>query len=102
MGKVTVLLWLVLAMCIGAPMAHGQDLWGYYPINQDDFKDYSGNGHDGTPTDGAAVVAERERGRSGAVLTASQWRIHNRWHPSPYWQWSDTYRRAFEGDGTSS
>jgi hypothetical protein len=62
MGKVTVLVWFVLAMCIGAPVAHGQDLWGYYPINQNDFKDYSGSGHDGTPADGAAVVADREQG----------------------------------------
>ncbi len=63
MGKATVLVWLaVVSCCIVAPVAHGQTLWAYYPINQDDFKDYSGNGHDGTPVDGAATVADPARG----------------------------------------
>jgi hypothetical protein len=62
MGKATVLVWLALVLCIGEPVAHGQSLWGYYPINQNDFKDYSGNGHHGTPVDGAATVSDPERG----------------------------------------
>jgi hypothetical protein len=62
MGKVTVLVWFTLVLCIGAPVAHGQTLWAYYPINQNDFKDYSGNNHHGTPVDGAVTVADPERG----------------------------------------
>jgi hypothetical protein len=62
MRKATVLVWLTLVVCVSAPVAHGQALWGYYPINQDDFKDYSGNNHHGTPVDGAVTVADTERG----------------------------------------
>jgi hypothetical protein len=62
MGKAVGLVWLALVLCIGAPVARGQTLWGYYPINENDFKDYSGNGHNGTPVDGATTVADPERG----------------------------------------
>jgi hypothetical protein len=63
MGKATALVWLTVALCcIAAPVARGQTLWAYYPINQDDFKDYSGNGHHGTPVDGAVAVADPARG----------------------------------------
>lgn len=62
MGKVTVLVSLALVLCASAPLAHGQVLWGYYPINENDFKDYSGNNHHGTPVDGAVTVADPERG----------------------------------------
>ena len=62
MGKATVLVWLTLVVCVAAPVAQGQTLWGYYPINENDFKDYSGNGHNGTPVDGAVTVADPERG----------------------------------------
>jgi len=62
MGKAAVLVGLVLATCIIAPVAHGQTLWGYYPINENDFKDYSGNNHHGTPVDGAVTVADPARG----------------------------------------
>ena len=62
MGKAAVLVWFVLVLCIGAPVAHSQTLWGYYPLNENDFKDYSGNGHHGTPVDGAVTVADPQRG----------------------------------------
>ena len=41
MGKAAVLVCLALVLCIGAPVALGQTLWGYYPINENDFKDYA-------------------------------------------------------------
>jgi len=31
MGKAAVLAWFALVSCIGAPVAQGQTLWGYYP-----------------------------------------------------------------------
>src|SRR5512146_3086388 len=62
MGRAVVLVSFALVLCIGAPVAHGQTLWAYYPINENDFKDHSGNGHNGTPVDGAATVADPQRG----------------------------------------
>ena len=56
------LLWVALVLCVSVPVARGQSLWGYYPINENDFKDYSGNNHHGTPVDGAATVSDPERG----------------------------------------
>ncbi len=62
MGKAAVLVWFALVLCISVPVAHGQTLWGYYPINENDFTDHSGNGHNGTPVDGAVTVSDPERG----------------------------------------
>jgi hypothetical protein len=58
------ILWagLILVVCVAAQGAQWPDLWAYYPINQDDFKDYSGNGHDGTPVDGAQTQLDPARG----------------------------------------
>jgi len=40
----------------------GGSLWGYYPINENDFDDYSGNNHHGTPIDGVVTVPDTQRG----------------------------------------
>jgi hypothetical protein len=61
-SKTAVLVGLALVLGFGAPLARGQVLWGYYPIHENDYKDYSGNNHHGTPVDGAAIVSDGERG----------------------------------------
>jgi hypothetical protein len=60
--KVALPLWVALLLCVGVPVARGQSLWGYYPIKENDFNDYSGNNHHGTPVDGAVTVMNPERG----------------------------------------
>ena len=57
-----ILLWAAVILCAGAQTARGQTLWAYYPIHENDFKDYSGNNHHGTPVDGPATVFNAERG----------------------------------------
>jgi len=52
----------LLVVCLLGPAARGQVLWGYYPIKEGDFKDYTGNKHDGTPVDGAATVSDPVQG----------------------------------------
>jgi len=52
----------LLIVCLLVPAAWGQVLWAYYPIHENDFKDYSGNKHDGTPVDGAATARDPVRG----------------------------------------
>jgi hypothetical protein len=58
------ILWasVILISCVTVQGAQWPDLWAYYPINQDDFKDYSGHGHDGTPVDGARTQLDAARG----------------------------------------
>ncbi len=53
---------LILVVGVVAQGAQWPDLWAYYPFNQDDFKDYSGNGRDGTPADGARTQLDPGRG----------------------------------------
>ncbi|MBN2313240.1 MAG: hypothetical protein JXM79_04880, partial [Sedimentisphaerales bacterium] len=43
-------------------VTNGGSLWGYYPINENDFEDYSGNNHHGTPVDGVVTVSDSQRG----------------------------------------
>jgi len=43
-------------------VTNGGSLWGYYPINENDFEDYSGNNHHGTPVDGVVTVSDFQRG----------------------------------------
>jgi hypothetical protein len=52
----------VLVLGVTAGAANGGSLWGYYPINENDLKDYSGNDHHGTAVDGAVTVLDSERG----------------------------------------
>jgi hypothetical protein len=58
------ILWvsLVLALCATARGVSSEGLWAYYPIGENDFTDHSGNGHDGTPVDGAVTVQDATRG----------------------------------------
>jgi hypothetical protein len=51
---------LVLGLTVGP--TSGASLWGYYPINENDFTDHSGSNHHGTPLDGAMTVSDFERG----------------------------------------
>jgi len=52
-----------MVMLVGVTgVTNGGSLWGYYPINENDFDDYSGNNHHGTPVDGAATVSDAQRG----------------------------------------
>ena len=60
--KAALLLWIVLVLCVGAQTACAQTLWAYYPFHENDFKDYSGNDHHGTPVDGPVTVLNSERG----------------------------------------
>jgi hypothetical protein len=114
MGKQVVLLWAVLVLCISVPVARSQSLWGYYPINENDVKDYSGNGHDATLVDGAAVVRDPERGwvlsfkedpaqpsratcgtddpSAGGQLSVAAWL---------YWQGPNTYWQGIAGKSFS-
>jgi hypothetical protein len=62
MGRAAALVWLTVVIGMAAPAAHGQTLWAYYPIHENDFTDHSGNGHNGTPVDGATTVADPVRG----------------------------------------
>jgi hypothetical protein len=52
----------LMIVCLIGPAASGEVLWGYYPIHENDFKDYSGNNHHGTPVDGAATVQDPVQG----------------------------------------
>ena len=61
-GKLIFLVSFVFALSVAASMTYGATLWGYYPINENDFDDYSGNGHHGTPVDGPATIFNSERG----------------------------------------
>jgi hypothetical protein len=114
MSRTVVLLWAVLVLCISVPVARSQVLWGYYPINENDVKDYSGNGHDATLVDGAAVVRDPERGwvlsfkedpaqpsratcgtedpAAGGQLTVAAWL---------YWQGPNTYWQGIAGKSFS-
>ena len=62
MRKAAALVWVTAVLGIAAPAARGQTLWAYYPINENDFMDHSGNGHNGTPVDGATTVTDPGRG----------------------------------------
>ena len=53
-------LMIMLATITG--ITKGGSLWGYYPINENDFDDYSGNNHHGTPVDDAVTVSDSQRG----------------------------------------
>jgi hypothetical protein len=68
--KVTFLLWTALVLCLSVPVARGQSLWGYYPIQENDFNDYSGNNHHGTPVDGPATLPTAERGGWAVAFNA--------------------------------
>lgn len=59
--RVPMLCSLLVVGLIG-PAACGQVLWGYYPIGENDFKDHSGNNHDGAPVDGAATIRDPVQG----------------------------------------
>ncbi len=59
--QAVLLLCLGLLLCVGTQVTQGQTLWGYYPIHENDLKDYSGNEHHGTAVDGAATVLDGER-----------------------------------------
>jgi hypothetical protein len=60
--KLICLVSVVLVLGVTAGVANGGGLWGYYPINENGFDDYSGNGHHGTAVDGAATVLDADRG----------------------------------------
>jgi len=60
--KVIYLFSLVLVLGVTAGVTNGGSLWGYYPINENDFDDYSGNNHHGTAVDGPVTVLDSERG----------------------------------------
>jgi hypothetical protein len=60
--KLTYLFSFVLVLGVTAGAANGGSLWGYYPINENDLKDYSGNDHHGTAVDGPVTVLDSERG----------------------------------------
>jgi hypothetical protein len=53
---------LILAVCFVPRLARSETLWAYYPIHENDFNDYSGNKHHGTPVDGATTVLDLQRG----------------------------------------
>jgi hypothetical protein len=44
------------------PTTASQSQWGHYPINKDDFHDFSGNNRHGTALDGAVTVFDPLRG----------------------------------------
>jgi len=60
--KLIYLVSCVLVLGVSAGVANGGSLWGYYPINENDLNDYSGNGHHGTAVDGPVTVLDAERG----------------------------------------
>lgn len=60
--KLSYLVCFVLALGVTAGVVNGGGLWGRYPINENDFNDYSGNSHHGTVIDGAATVLDTDRG----------------------------------------
>jgi len=61
-GKLIFLFSFVFALSVVVSATYGATLWGYYPINENDFDDYSGNEHHGTPVDGPATIFDSERG----------------------------------------
>ena len=52
----------VLVLGVTAGVTNGGSLWGYFPINENDLNDYSGNGNHGTAVDGPVTVLDAERG----------------------------------------
>ena len=61
-GKRVAALCVLLVVCLAGPAVRGQVLWGYYPIEENDLKDHSGNNHNGTAVDGAVTVKDPVRG----------------------------------------
>ncbi|MFB0552395.1 MAG: LamG domain-containing protein [Phycisphaerae bacterium] len=60
--KLIFLFSFVLVLGVAAGVTNGGSLWGYYPINENDLNDYSGNDHHGTAVDGPVTVLDAERG----------------------------------------
>jgi len=60
--KLIYLVSFVLVLGVTAGVTNGGSLWGYYPINENDLNDYSGNGHHGTAVDGPVTILDAERG----------------------------------------
>ncbi len=60
--KLIYLFSFVLVLGVTAGVTNGRSLWAYYPINENDLNDYSGNGHHGTAVDGPVTVLDAERG----------------------------------------
>jgi len=62
---------IVRLLCVGIvcwaglPAAGSQSQWGHYPVNQDDFRDFSGNDRHGTACDGAVTMFDTQRGWVG-------------------------------------
>ena len=61
-NKLTYLLSFVVLFAVITGIAEGASLWGYYPINENDLNDYSGNDHHGIAVDGPVTVFDSERG----------------------------------------
>jgi hypothetical protein len=61
-GKLVFVISFTFALSVSVSVTCGATLWAYYPINENDFDDYSGNGHHGRPVDGATTVFDSERG----------------------------------------
>ncbi|MFZ2146015.1 MAG: LamG domain-containing protein, partial [Sedimentisphaerales bacterium] len=60
--KLIYLFSFVLVLGAATGVTNGGSLWGYYPINENDLNDYSGNGHHGTAVDDPVTVLDAERG----------------------------------------
>jgi len=60
--KLIYLFSFVLVLGVTAGVTNGGSLWGYFPINENDLNDYSGNGNHGTAVDGPVTVLDAERG----------------------------------------
>ncbi len=59
--KLIYLVSFVLVLGVTTTVTNGGSLWGYYPINENDLNDYSGNNHHGTAVDGPVTVFDSER-----------------------------------------
>jgi len=60
--KLIYLFSFVFVLGVTAGVTNGGSLWGYYPINENDLNDYSGNEHHGIAVDGPVTVLDAERG----------------------------------------
>ncbi|MHC4587237.1 MAG: LamG domain-containing protein, partial [Planctomycetota bacterium] len=60
--KLIYLLSFVFLLGVTTSVTNGASLWGYYPINENDLNDHSGNNHHGIAVDGAVTVFDSERG----------------------------------------
>ncbi len=61
-NKLIYSLLFVLLTGVFTGVTNGASLWGYYPINENDLNDYSGNDRHGIAVDGPVTVFDSERG----------------------------------------